>query len=62
MSFYSDFFIQIAGSGYYGTAEDSFTYFQHENMRFTTRDQDNDEDDNNNCAQAFTGVSAGSIV
>ena len=44
----------LSVSGGSGTAGDSFTY--HNGYKFTTRDQDNDDDNYRDCAQEFKGA------
>ena len=43
---------RLSVSGYSGTARDSLSY--HNRMAFTTRDQDNDEEDRSNCAVSLS--------
>ena len=45
----------LSVSGYSGTAGDALTN-QHNGIRFTTRDQDNDNNVDGNCAQEFRGA------
>ncbi|XP_061196048.1 fibrinogen C domain-containing protein 1-B-like [Saccostrea echinata] len=58
---YSTFYIgneankyKLTVSGYTGTAGDSLAY--HSGMRFTTKDQDNDESEIRNCATRYHGA------
>ena len=45
---------QLTVAGYSGNAGDSLT--SHNGMNFTTKDQDNDRDSGQNCAQRFKGA------
>ena len=49
-----DYKFRLTVSGYSGTAGDSLTY--HNNQRFSTKDQDNDDRSDDHCAQRYTGA------